>query len=258
MNPLVRFRNRKPRIWLGMAIDRMIRPRLKNFQELRSFFKDASGIEIGGPSNFFKWYGFMPVYGLAKSIDGCNFSSQTTWEGEIKEGETYQYAKGKYGHQFICEGADVAVIPKGAYDFVLSCNNLEHIANPLKAVENWLKLLKPQGTLVLVLPRKESNFDHKRSVTSFEHLLKDYRDNTGEDDLTHLEEIMKLHDLKLDPPAGTPEQFRARSMDNFNNRCLHHHVYDLPLLERICQHFGLAVIAKESLTADHVIVARVN
>ena len=123
----------------------------------------------------------MPLYKLSKKIDGCNFSSQTTWEGQIKEGETYQYIPGKFGHQYICEGADVEVIPKNNYDFVLSCNNLEHIANPLKAVENWLGLLRSKGTIVLVLPRKQSNFDHKRPVTLFEHLLKDYKNKVGEE-----------------------------------------------------------------------------
>ena len=255
MNPLLYLKSRKPSIVAGMVIDKLFHSKLNGFDKLTHLFKDKYGIEIGGPSRFFTSGGFMPVYELSKKVDGCNFSSQTTWEGHINEGETYQYTPGKYGHQYICEGADVALIPKNNYDFVLSCNNLEHIANPLKAVSNWLGLLKSQGTIVLVLPRKQSNFDHNRPVTKFEHLLTDYNNNIGEDDLTHVEEILQQHDLKLDPLAGDFENFKKRSYDNYQNRCLHHHVYDLQLLEQICAFFKLTVVAKTSLTADHVIVA---
>ena len=258
MNLIDKFKNRKPSVVAGIIIDKLFHSKLKNFDRISHLFKDKDGIEIGGPSRFFTSVGFMPLYKLSKKIDGCNFSSQTTWEGQIKEGETYQYIPGKFGHQYICEGADVEVIPKNNYDFVLSCNNLEHIANPLKAVENWLGLLKNKGTIVLVLPRKQSNFDHKRPTALFEHLLTDYKNKVSEDDLTHIDEVLQLHDLALDPPAGTFENFKERTLNNYQNRCLHHHVYDLNLLVQICGHFNLSVVAKKSLTTDHIIVATKN
>lgn len=165
--------------------------------------------------------------------------------------------KKKKGYQYICDGVDVPIIPKDKYDFVLSCNNLEHIANPLKAVSNWLQLLKPEGGLiVLVLPRKESNFDHKRPVTTFQHLLNDYQNNVGEDDLFVLDEVFQLHDLSLDPLAGGLENYKKRSLDNFNNRCLHHHVYDLALLKEICAFFQLEVLLTETRVKDHIIIAK--
>lgn len=34
-------------------------------------------------------------------------------------------------------------------------------------------VFKPGGSLIAVLPRKETNFDHRRSVTAFGHLLED-------------------------------------------------------------------------------------
>ena len=42
--------------------------------------------------------------------------------------------------------------------------------------------------------------------------------------------IYKEHDLSMDTPAGTFEQFRERLMKNYENRCLHHHVFDLEVL----------------------------
>ena len=256
MNPITILQSKKPTILIQILVEKYFNLKLRSFDKIENLFFGKTGIEIGGPSQMFKTNEPIPLYDLAKQVDGCNFSSHTAWEGEIKEGETYQYQDGKRGHQYICDGVDVPIIPKQAYDFVLSCHNLEHIANPMKALDNWIKLLKPSGSaILLVLPRKESNFDHKRPTTTFEHLLEDYKNNTGEDDLTHLPEILKLHDLRFDPLAGGLENFTKRSQDNFNNRCLHHHVYSLDLLEKMCHHFNLKVVLKESRVGDHIVVA---
>jgi hypothetical protein len=46
----------------------------------------------------------------------------------------------------------------------------------------------------------------------------------------------------MDPPAGNFEAFTKRSLDNFNNRCLHHYVYDDKLLMDICNYFNCEYI----------------
>jgi len=56
--------------------------------------------------------------------------------------------------------------------------------------------------------------------------MTDYANNVGEDDLTHLPEILALHDLSRDEAAGTPEQFHQRCLDNISKRAIHHHVFD--------------------------------
>jgi hypothetical protein len=46
----------------------------------------------------------------------------------------------------------------------------------------------------------------------------------------------------MDPPAGDLENFRKRSLDNFQNRTLHHHVFDEKLIRELFDHFGFEVI----------------
>ena len=70
----------------------------------------------------------------------------------------------------------------------------------------------------------------------------DLNHEIDETDLTHLTEILELHDLIMDSPAGTKEQFKNRSLNNYQNRCLHHHVFDFDLLENIYNHFDVEVI----------------
>lgn len=216
--------------------------------------KDKSGLEIGGPSGIFSKNNYLPIYPFVKSLDGVNFSNKTIWEGEIEQGNNYLY-DGKKGFQFIAEGTNLNQIKDDTYDFILSCNNLEHIANPVKSLLEWKRVIKNGGCIILILPRKESNFDHKRPITSFEHLKNDLENNTGEDDLTHFEEILELHDLKKDSHAGSFDDFKKRSLDNFKNRSLHHHVFDILLLEEIVSSIAMKVLISYSSPTDHFIAA---
>jgi SAM-dependent methyltransferase len=204
------------------------------------------GLEIGGSSSYFKNY-YPNV-----QLDNVTFARKTIW-GEF--GEDYIIDGRLMGKQFICEATDLKVNSK--YDFVLSSNCIEHIANPLKAVKEWIRVLKKGGLIVVVAPRKESNFDHRRGITEFNHLVHDYENNIPETDLTHLPEILELHDLPLDPPAGTLEQFKERSLRNIENRCLHHHVFDLDLLLRIYEYFDITPIQSTKTEKEYCLIGQI-
>ena len=208
------------------------------------------GIEIGGPSLFFDIS--LPLYREVSSLDGVNFSRQTIWEGDIDASMDFCYRKKRLGQQVIAEAADISTVESGSYDFVLSCHSLEHVANPLKALREWNRVLKPGGFLIIALPNKGSNFDHNRPTTLFSHLVSDEQSNIDERDLTHLPEILKLHDLKRDKAAGTFETFKNRSLDNFSNRGLHHHVFDQALLRECLSSTGFNVIEMYSSSYDHL------
>ena len=123
-------------------------------------------------------------------------------------GQTYEFSPSRpKGYQFISEAGDLSAISSESYDFILASHMLEHTANPLKAVTEWLRVLRKGGTLLIIVPDPAMTFDHKRSPVTFSHLLEDFQKNVGEDDNTHLEEILVKHDLNIDPPAGNFESF---------------------------------------------------
>jgi len=229
---------------------------IAEYNEMELFFMNKDGLEIGGPSNFFRSNGFMPVYNSMATLDNVNFSATTLWTGRINEKSGFSINKKLVGKQFIADATDLTILKNNFYDFILSCNNIEHIANPMKAIEEWISILNIGGVLVIVAPRKESNFDHNREIVKYDHLMSDFINETKEDDLTHFEEIMQLHDLKMDRPAGSAEHFRKRSLNNFENRCLHHHVFDLNVLKEIYDHFNLSVIKTVQLERDYLIVGQ--
>jgi SAM-dependent methyltransferase len=227
--------------------------RLSIRQKYRSFVENRRGIEIGGPSALFKTV--LPLYQFVGELDGVNFSTDTVWEGSIEAGNNFNYYYKKSGRQFISEASDLSEIPTAGYDFMLSSNCLEHVANPIKALTEWKRVIKDDGALILVLPNKESNFDHRRPTTKFEHLLDDFAHDVGEDDLTHLDEILALHDLPMDPPAGDLEHFRQRSLKNFENRTLHHHVFDVPVIEEMLDHVGFEIVDMTTTKTDFFALA---
>jgi hypothetical protein len=56
----------------------------------------------------------------------------------------------------------------------------------------------------------------------------------------------------MDPPAGSPEQFRQRSENNFSNRCLHHHVFDENNSRELLSRVGIEVLAVELAVPHHI------
>ena len=43
---------------------------------------------------------------------------------------------------------------------------------------------------------------------------------------------------------------------NYENRCLHHHIFDTEVLEQMCVFFKLTPILKKEETSEYIIVAK--
>jgi hypothetical protein len=199
---------------------------------------DKTGCEIGGPSPT-----GSKIYQCTRSIDNVIFSNNTVWSSHT---DTYKVCEGKTGRVFINDAVNISDVKSHAYEFVFASHVLEHIANPIKAMKEWIRITKPGGSIILILPEKSVTFDHKRNISSFDTLLTQYNKGVGEDDLSTLSEILELHDLSMDPPAGDIHSFKKRSLDNFNNRCLHHYVYSPELLKKLADHLGCEFLYTET------------
>jgi SAM-dependent methyltransferase len=236
---------------------RLMPPRLAGYRRhFRPLLIGRRVLEIGGPSGLFAINDRMPFYRDVGSLDNVNFSQQTIWEGTIESGHTFAFNPNRPpGRQFIAEASALTGIASGSYDGVLSSHTLEHAANALATLREWMRVLKDDGALVLVLPHKDGTFDHRRPVTTLAHLLDDERVGVDERDQTHLAEILDLHDLSRDNGAGAPEAFEARSRRNYENRSLHHHVFDTALVIQMLDAVGLQVLHVEPFLMRDIAVA---
>ena len=251
MKAAARFKLRKLR--------RRIFPKLiANYKTVRRFVKNKSGIEIGGPSQAFN--DIIKIYGVAKQVDGCNFSTQTIWEGNIQDGQPFKYKGKELGKQYINDATDLNKIPDGKYDFLISSHCLEHVANPIKALKEWNRVLKDGGLMVLVLPNPEFTFDHKRKKTDFQHVLEDFKNHTTEDDQTHVQDVIDNCDLTrvyvLNGKRGETIDFETHvrmAKDNPNLRTLHHHVYSDELVFEMLKSSGFKLTRSEHFPPFHMI-----
>jgi SAM-dependent methyltransferase len=240
---------------INTLVHRVLPQQFADFQRFRSHFEGKIGLEIGGPSGVFGRKGILPIYSIVERLDNCTFSQSTLWEKEISEGYTFVYDKNAApGRQYILDGSSLAPLDSSSYDFVLSSHVIEHMANPLLGLSEWLRVLKPAGQFVIVVPHKDGTFDHLRPVTSFDHLLSDLERHVDESDMTHLEEILELHDLSRDPEAGGFDAFRLRALNNLNNRGLHHHVFDTRLAIKMLEYVGLRILDVQLFRPFHIVV----
>ncbi len=85
-------------------------------------------------------------------------------------------------------------IPTSPFDFVIMNHVIEHVANPVAVVEQLFSIIKEDGILVISAPDKEFCFDKNRPLTTFDHLLDEYRQGVNKvDDEHYLDLIRYIH-----------------------------------------------------------------
>lgn len=90
------------------------------------------------------------------------------------------------------DGERLTTIPAGSQDFVIANHFVEHCENPLLAMENMLRVLRPAGVVFLALPDMRYSFDRDRQITPLDHLLRDYREGPEWSRRAHFEEWVRL------------------------------------------------------------------
>ena len=242
---------------LGPAVIRCVRhigvPKAKMTREYQALLEGRKTLEIGGPSDIFAYDGSVPVYSVLASVDNCLFSRETMWTGKTSD-EFYYDAQRRQGRQFICDATQLDPIADASYECVLASHCLEHIANPLKALQEFRRVLRPGGLLLAILPHKDATFDWRRPLTELSHIEQDYARNTPEDDLTHLSEVLALHDIRKDPGAGPMSRFRERCLQNSRFRIMHHHTFDTSSAVELVKAGGFGPVQVENVKPFHIVV----
>jgi SAM-dependent methyltransferase len=234
---------------LKRAIQYCISEKSQYRSQIRRELDGKIGVEIGGPSSSFAWSGPLPLYGVARRIDNIVFSDKTVW---ASHSDVYAVAREK-GKTLFKDATDLSGISDGTYEFLLASHVLEHVANPVKALREWRRILKVSGVMAIIVPDRRRTFDHKRPLTTLDHMLQDFESNTGEDDLTHLEECVTLHDYAMHDPCDGPTANRERCLNNLTYRTLHHHTFSSDNLSGLLAAAGISVASVESLKPVHIL-----
>jgi SAM-dependent methyltransferase len=206
--------------------------------------RGVRGLEIGGPSASFGRGGLLPVYPIMASVDCVQWAARTQWH-DLGEGSDFAPECVPIGALHILDDLDLPVLPDDAYDVVLSSHVIEHIANPLRALAAWRRVTVPGGHLLIVAPHMSGTFDHRRAITPASHLIEDFERGTTEDDLTHVDETLRLHDHGRDV-AHDPVAWAADRRANPITRVVHHHTFTTLSLGALLEIAGVQVLAVQA------------
>ena len=62
--------------------------------------------------------------------------------------------------------------PDASLDYVLSSHVLEHFYDPIGALQEWLRVVRPGGYVFMIVPHRDRTFDRERPLTDVEELLR--------------------------------------------------------------------------------------
>lgn len=117
----------------------------------------------------------------------------------------------------------LAQFDAGHFDFVIMSHVLEHVANPIRVIEEAFRITRPGGMVVLTIPDKDYTFDRPRAITPFAHLWDDYCRNVRENSDEHYLDFLRFvgPHVFAEPPENLPGHLQW-----VRGRREHAHVWD--------------------------------
>ncbi len=148
-----------------------------------------------------------------------------------------------------------AGIADNSVDFVLSAHVIEHLLDPLGAIGQALRVIKPGGIFMLALPDKRYIFDAPRPVTTWDHLLEDYKtggEPTRREAYYECEKyIACLPEEKMDARLSLLMAVKADA---------HYHTWTTETFEHMakwaCEHFGAELLHTEAVHCENIAVLK--
>jgi len=144
---------------------------------------------------------------------------------DILTAEEFERAyPGSQPPDIISDSERFPTVEDGAFDFVVANSVLEHMSDPIRALQEWHRILRDGGLLMMAVPDKRFTFDHRRLRTPLAHLVSDHHSARPAHELNkcHLLEWAE-HVERLAP--GTPEFERWVSAQLAQGYSVHNHVW---------------------------------
>lgn len=149
---------------------------------------------------------------------------------------------------YIEDGFTLASLSDASQDFIIANHVLEHSPNPIAALANWTRVLRPGGSMLLSVPIAANCFDRGRKLTSLEHMQEDNRVDDSElnrRNLEHYQEwlevsepaILAMNDQK--PKAESAEERRIRAEELCRSGAeIHFHTFSTDSFRNLLEFFA--------------------
>ena len=166
--------------------------KFKDSQLAHQYLDGLSGLEIGGSAH-------NPFNLNTKNVDYTDDMNTVFKQAEEK------LCGDKMPVDIVASGDDLPIEDE-SLDFVINSHTVEHFYNPIKAIREWLRVVKSGGYVFMIVPHKERTFDKDRPLTTIEEL----------------------------------EERQGKEMD-IDTHC-HYSVWNTQSFLEMCQNFGFKVI----------------
>lgn len=110
-------------------------------------------------------------------------------------------------NNFINSDASKIPVDDNFFDFLISAHCLEHCVDPIKVLNEWKRIIKKKGKIILILPHCERTFDKKRKKSNINNHINDFNNAVCVDDYIN-EDGSHRHIL---------EESAEVSFENFNH-----------------------------------------
>jgi len=72
---------------------------------------------------------------------------------------------------------DDLLIADESIDYVITSHVIEHFYDPIKAINEWRRVIKKGGFIFIICPHKDRTFDKDRDCTSLQELIDRHKEN---------------------------------------------------------------------------------
>ena len=83
----------------------------------------------------------MPLYELLGSCDNVDWARRTIWADRKKEATEFAPEGKVLGREYFSDAGSGTSVPEKTYDVIMSSHVLEHLANPVRAIKDWMQHL---------------------------------------------------------------------------------------------------------------------
>jgi len=202
-------------LWLGpkfiklmLLWDRLLPIKMGGYKKLIPLFSGKKGIRTGGELS-------------SEEFQECLKYSAKIIDVNIVREHFGQPTNADY----LTDAANLYFAKDCEFDFVCSSHVLEHIANPIKALYEWKRVIKEGGIIYCGVPDKRFTFDHRRQRTTLSHLIDDYQMDVDQSDTTHIQDLIDNWDGRMDCCWDNRRQLLVEYIRADPLAGIHHHVW---------------------------------
>jgi SAM-dependent methyltransferase len=133
--------------------------------------------------------------------------------------------------EIVDDGETLSTQADASADFIVANHFLEHTQDPIGALANHLRVLRPGGVSYLAVPNRTQTFDAHRPATPLEHLVRDHHEGPEWSRLGHYEEWVRY--VEAAPEAEVQQRAQALAEADYS---IHFHVWTPDEFQAVLAH----------------------